>query len=216
MTITTEEISRAKQRSRRRSSFSAAFGIRDGASNSSPTASAMTPKAGTKTALAPNMLDLNSLARFVDPLPIPPVAKSLGRRPSPANPAVQVPYYRLAMRPSQARSIATCSQRGSGRWAIRSRARRWKPARANPFWLSGSTSCRIRISCRLTTPFTAPKAISPTCGRWFICMARRFRRRATAIRRTGSCPENPPRPTTRTARTPRCSGITTTRWGSTA
>jgi spore coat protein A, manganese oxidase len=45
------------------------------------------------------VLDVNLLARFADALPIPPVAQSTGMRPSPANPALKIPYYRLAMRP---------------------------------------------------------------------------------------------------------------------
>ncbi|HXN99562.1 MAG TPA: multicopper oxidase [Candidatus Acidoferrales bacterium] len=48
-------------------------------------------------------LDPNSLAHFVDPLPIPPVAKPDGYRPSPTNPAVKIPYFRQAMRPFETR-----------------------------------------------------------------------------------------------------------------
>jgi len=44
-------------------------------------------------------LDPNSLAKFVDPLPIPPVARSLTTRPSPTNPKIKVPYYRVTMQP---------------------------------------------------------------------------------------------------------------------
>ncbi len=42
--------------------------------------------------------DVNSLAQFVDPLPIPEIAKSNEMRPSPANAAVKLPYYRIPMR----------------------------------------------------------------------------------------------------------------------
>ncbi len=38
-----------------------------------------------------------SLAQFVDPLPLPKVIAPSGRRPSPDNPAIQLPYYRVAM-----------------------------------------------------------------------------------------------------------------------
>ncbi|HYA22840.1 MAG TPA: multicopper oxidase [Terriglobales bacterium] len=44
------------------------------------------------------VLDPSSLAQFVDPLPIPKVLQSNQLRPSPANPAVKIPYYRLPMR----------------------------------------------------------------------------------------------------------------------
>ena len=44
------------------------------------------------------VLDPSSLAQFVDPLPLPRVLQSNQLRPSPGNPTVKVPYYRLAMR----------------------------------------------------------------------------------------------------------------------
>jgi len=44
------------------------------------------------------LLDLNALARFVDPLPVPPILKPSGTRPSPESPASKIPYYKLAMR----------------------------------------------------------------------------------------------------------------------
>ena len=43
-------------------------------------------------------LDPNTLARFVDPLPIPAIARSSEFRPSPTDPAVKLPYYRIEMR----------------------------------------------------------------------------------------------------------------------
>jgi spore coat protein A, manganese oxidase len=43
-------------------------------------------------------LNASSLAQFVDPLPIPEIAKSSELRPSPADPAVKLPYYRMPMR----------------------------------------------------------------------------------------------------------------------
>jgi len=49
------------------------------------------------------LLDTSALARFVDPLPIPPIAKPAGTRPSPDQPATQLPYYRIPMRQFQAK-----------------------------------------------------------------------------------------------------------------
>ncbi|MGA9414400.1 MAG: multicopper oxidase, partial [Terriglobales bacterium] len=43
-------------------------------------------------------LNASSLAQFVDPLPLSEIIQPSGRRPSPDNPAVQLPYYRVAMR----------------------------------------------------------------------------------------------------------------------
>ncbi len=46
---------------------------------------------------APPVLDPEHLASFVDPLPVPEVAKSAGRRPNPAGRA-HIPFYRIPIR----------------------------------------------------------------------------------------------------------------------
>ena len=46
-------------------------------------------------------LDPDTLSPYVDRLPIPPVAQPSGTRPSPDDPARQLPYYRMAMRPME-------------------------------------------------------------------------------------------------------------------
>jgi spore coat protein A, manganese oxidase len=62
------------------------------------TGAALLHQAGHKEPiLARPALDPNSLTPFVDPLPIPQLAKSAGVRPSPANAAVKIPYYRVPM-----------------------------------------------------------------------------------------------------------------------
>lgn len=48
-------------------------------------------------------LDPNTLARFVDPLPLGETARSLETRPVPGNATRQVPFYRLAMRQIEAK-----------------------------------------------------------------------------------------------------------------
>ncbi|HTZ46087.1 MAG TPA: multicopper oxidase domain-containing protein [Verrucomicrobiae bacterium] len=42
-------------------------------------------------------LDPNSLAKFVDPLPIPALAHSMTTRPSPTDPKIKIPFYRVSM-----------------------------------------------------------------------------------------------------------------------
>ncbi|HKM98903.1 MAG TPA: multicopper oxidase domain-containing protein [Candidatus Binataceae bacterium] len=44
------------------------------------------------------VIDPNSLAKFVDPLPLPFIARSIESRPSPGNSHLKVPYYRMEMR----------------------------------------------------------------------------------------------------------------------
>ncbi|HEX3876608.1 MAG TPA: multicopper oxidase [Bryobacteraceae bacterium] len=47
------------------------------------------------------MLDPNSLAKFVDPLPLPALAKRNGVRADPVNKGRQIPFYRIAMRQAE-------------------------------------------------------------------------------------------------------------------
>ncbi|HEY1903698.1 MAG TPA: multicopper oxidase domain-containing protein [Terracidiphilus sp.] len=57
--------------------------------------------AGARIAIAQptaEALDPSKLAPFVDPLPVPRIAKALGTRANPQHPHQQIPYYRIAMR----------------------------------------------------------------------------------------------------------------------
>jgi spore coat protein A, manganese oxidase len=47
----------------------------------------------------PSTLDPNTLAKFVDALLIPPIAKPDRYQPSPSDPAARIPYFRQPMRP---------------------------------------------------------------------------------------------------------------------
>src|SRR5271156_2924377 len=49
------------------------------------------------------VMDTRALARFVDPLPIPALAKPAGLRPRPGDPASQIPWYRIVMQQFQAK-----------------------------------------------------------------------------------------------------------------
>lgn len=51
-----------------------------------------------RTRTAPDMLDTESLTKFVDALPIPAVISASGVRPNPENPDSQIPFYRVRMR----------------------------------------------------------------------------------------------------------------------
>jgi spore coat protein A len=53
-------------------------------------------------ATMPAALDVSNLPRFVDPLPVPEIARSQGRRPSPDDPKLSVPFYRI-----QAQSVVS-------------------------------------------------------------------------------------------------------------
>jgi len=56
-----------------------------------------------RTALPATALDLNTLTKFVDPLPIPETARSLARRRVPGDPSRMAAFYRLAMRQFEVR-----------------------------------------------------------------------------------------------------------------
>src|SRR5262249_8037228 len=49
------------------------------------------------------MLNPVTLARFVDPLPVPVLAQNDGTRPSPVNHKIQLPYYRVELTELQTR-----------------------------------------------------------------------------------------------------------------
>lgn len=49
-------------------------------------------------ASVPPILDPGTLRPYVDPLPIPEITRPAGMRPSPDNPAILLPYYRVVMR----------------------------------------------------------------------------------------------------------------------
>jgi len=53
-------------------------------------------------ATVPAALDVNTLAQFVDPLPVPEIAQRQGYRPSPTDPKLSLPFYRI-----QAQSVAS-------------------------------------------------------------------------------------------------------------
>lgn len=53
---------------------------------------------GVPSRKVPPTVDVEKLAKFVDPLPIPPVAEAIGMRPNPDNRKEKLPYYRVPMR----------------------------------------------------------------------------------------------------------------------
>ncbi|OOG60221.1 multicopper oxidase domain-containing protein [Rhodanobacter sp. C03] len=66
---------------------------------------AMPARMSAPTLAAPKVPLLNptSLTRFVDPLPVPPIARASGTRAHPAYPGRTLPYYRMEMRAFSAR-----------------------------------------------------------------------------------------------------------------
>ncbi len=66
-------------------------------------AALMVPRGARQPAVVRPTIDPNSLAPFVDPLPIPELARSTEYRPSPTDPTVKIPYYRLPLRQIQSK-----------------------------------------------------------------------------------------------------------------
>jgi spore coat protein A, manganese oxidase len=54
-------------------------------------------------ATPPQLLDTRALARFVDPLPVPAIARPVGQRPNPSDPKTQIPYHQVVMRQFEAK-----------------------------------------------------------------------------------------------------------------
>jgi spore coat protein A, manganese oxidase len=65
-------------------------------------ANAMSMSTSGVVASMPAALDVSTLAQFVDPLPIPEIAQPLGTRPSPTDPKLNIPFYRM-----QAQSVVS-------------------------------------------------------------------------------------------------------------
>jgi spore coat protein A len=57
---------------------------------------------GSASVAAPAALNPSTLAPFVDPLPIPPIARGQGLRPDPTNSLNTLPYFRIEMREFEA------------------------------------------------------------------------------------------------------------------
>jgi len=75
---------------------------KNGLLNAMPTTTmAMTSTTGA-VATMPAALDVSTLPQFVDPLPIPEVAERQGYRPSPTDPKLSIPFYRI-----QAQSVVS-------------------------------------------------------------------------------------------------------------
>ena len=173
--------------------------------------------AASSPAPARTPLHPEALARFVDPLPLPHVLRARELRPDPTDPRRQLPYYRVAdARGARYASTATCRRRACGLTTARCPGRRSRHEAVRGSSSSGSTSCRTGTSFPSITPFTARRPTSRRFAPWCTCMARRFRRRATATRKTGWCPAARPCFTIPTSRTRRRSGTTITRWASSA
>nr|WP_239537873.1 multicopper oxidase domain-containing protein [Dyella mobilis] len=68
-----------------------------------PMSMPMRSTAATLAAPKVPLISPTSLARFVDPLPIPPVMRAAGQRAHPRYPGRQLPYYRVEMRAFKAR-----------------------------------------------------------------------------------------------------------------
>ena len=69
----------------------------------------------TPAAPVPLTLDTDTLAHYVDQLPILPIARPTGFRSSPADPALQLPFYRMAMCASRHQAASrSCSNANVG------------------------------------------------------------------------------------------------------
>jgi spore coat protein A, manganese oxidase len=85
-----------------------------------------------QAAVMPAAIDVNTLAQFVDPLPIPEIAQRHGLHPSPADPKRRVAYYRV-----QAQAIASKVHRD---------------LRATTFWTFGSSTPGCTFETRSGEP----------------------------------------------------------------
>ena len=77
--------------------------IAGGGPQAVPGAKPAAPPAAVARAHQQPLLDAASLKKFVDPLPIPEIARPAGMRPSPTDSRIQIPYYRMPLRQIEAK-----------------------------------------------------------------------------------------------------------------
>ncbi len=111
------------------------------------------------------LLNPNSLAPFVDPLPIPEVARTVEYRPNPADPSSKLPYYRFAMR--QIESKVHRDMKPTRLWGFGSSSPgpTLETRSGQGLLVEWANELPASISCPLTTTFTAPKPTNPTFAR---------------------------------------------------
>ena len=164
---------------------------------------------------APPLIDPERMMAFVDPLPMPEVAKPIGKRLS-ASRKTQVPFYRIPIQrvlledpPGRPAHPLLGLRKQRARTHHRSAQRRGNPRRmAEP-------AARRSIFSPSITHLWARKKAFPNRAQWCMFTAPESRPRAMAGPRPGMRPASRPLTTIRTSRTPRCSGITTMPWEST-
>src|SRR5215475_10070096 len=153
------------------------------------------------------MLDLDSLAQFVDPLPIPSVLQPAEHRPSPANPRIQIPFYRLVMQQIQHQLHRDLKP-----------VKHWSFGQSFPnptFETRSGEALLVEWVNQLPNEHFLPidHAIhGAEKDKPDICTERRRRLKATGTLKTGMSLANRPPCFIRTTRTRPCSGITTIRW----
>ncbi len=165
--------------------------------------------------LVPN-LDPNTLARFVDPLPLAVLARPVGRHADPARHGEQVRHYRVAMRAVSSKLHRDLPP--TGLWSYGGSVPGVMFDTRSGEALSRGVGQRVAhetFSARSITRCTARKRSHQKFAASCTCMAARRRRKAMAIQRIGMCLASRAPITIPTARMPRCSGITITRWAST-
>src|SRR5215472_6840380 len=106
------------------------------------------------------VLDPNTLAQFVDPLPIPDVVRPCEFRPSPVNPKVKIPYYRLPMREIESKVHRDVKPTRLWGFGSSSPGPTLETQRARECLSIGRTSCRANTSYPSTIACTAPKPTS--------------------------------------------------------
>ena len=177
------------------------------------------PVAATGARPVHRPLRVDTLEKFVDPLPVPPVAKSLGLRPHPQGRA------RGTGRSGAARVLQVHDAAGGDAHPSRRAACADVELRRNRAGADDRSAERPRIACRVGECAPGEASVSDRphaarrrdrcavrCARRFMCMGARCRPSMTGFLRTGRLPGKVCRRFIRSSRRGRRSGITTTRW----
>jgi hypothetical protein len=150
------------------------------------------------------------LQPFVDPLPIPPLARAAGTRPDPQKGGEEIPYFRVAIRETRMKVHRDLPP-----------TRMWTPGGSFPgptiVTVSGKALLvdwenRRSISCQSITASTERKKMFPRCGLLCTFTGGALRQIAMATLRIGLSPAKRKLAITRAGRRLRIFSIMTTPW----
>ena len=156
--------------------------------------------------------DTSKLEKFVDPLPIPAIAQAQGKRPSPEDQRMMVPYYRMSLRQTDIKVHR--DMKPTSWWACASSVpgATIEARSGEPLFIEWANELPQQHFLPIDHNLHGAEADKPQVRTVVHVHGAKVPPNMTGTRRTGWYRANRICSTTRTSRTRRCCGITTTPW----